>query len=441
MSSWIEGVNPIVAEIGVVFLLLIFNGFFAMSELAFVSARKGVLRQLANDKSRGAKLALEFVEDPTEFLSLVQIGMTLNSVLVGAFSGIAFTEEFGAYLNQFVLISPYGEPVALAITVAGVTYFNLVIGELVPKRIGMVYAESIAVKIAPLICFSVKVVAPVVWVLKISTDVMMKLLHLRNKKTLTVTEDEVKSLIAEGTKSGVFKPAEKNMLEGVMRLADRTVRGIMTPRIDVVWLSVEDSAEENAKIIRTSGYSRFPVASGDLEKVLGFVDSKDLLNLITEGKAFSIKEVMRPHLTVPDTTSVLRLVDQFKQSGQHMAVVVDEYGSVEGIVSVTDILEAITGDIPEIGEDNDSKPVKREDGSWLIDGMTPVDEVEALLGLKNMRNGEDFYTIAGFFIEKMGRIPLVGEHFHWGDARFEVVDMDAHRIDKVLIKKEEPMDF
>ena len=422
-------------EIGIVLLLLILNGFFAMSELALISARKGVIKQLAEEKSKGAKLALELMESPAEFLSFVQVGVTLNSILVGAFSGIAFTEEFGSYLNQFGLIAPYGEVVALAITVAGITYFNLVIGELLPKRIGLVYAEPIAVKIAPFICFSVKVVAPVVWILGISTDLMMKILHLSNHKESVVTEDEVKDLIAEGTETGVFKPAEKNMIEGVMRLADRTVRGIMTPRMDVVWLGVEDSAEENREIIKSSGYSRFPVASGDLEKVLGIVYSKDLLNLISDGAEIDLRKVMRTSLTVPDTTPVLRLVDQFKQSGQHIAIVVDEYGSVEGLVSATDILEAITGDIPELGQDNDSKPVRREDGSWLIDGMTPIDEVESLLGLKNMRDGEDFHTIAGFFIEKMGRIPSVGDHFHWNETRFEEVDMDARRIDKVLIKK------
>lgn len=420
-------------DIGVVFLLLLLNGFFAMAELAIVSARRARLRQLADEQSVGARLALRLAEDPASFLSIVQTGITLNSVFAGAFSGATLAGPFGEYLNKFDWIDHHGEPVALALTVAGVTYLNLVIGELLPKRIGLAYAEIIAVRVSRVMFAFQFIAAPVVWTLRGSTDVLLKILTLDSKKNTAVTEDEVKHLIAEGAETGVFKPAEKDMLEGVMRLDDRTVRAIMTPRVDMVWLATDETPEEHACTIRASGYSRFPVARGDLEEVKGIIHAKDLLNAVFEGQPFDVKLAMRPPLIVPDTTPVLRLLDQFKQSRQHLAIVIDEYGSVEGLVSVTDILESITGDLPENGQDSSEQPVRREDGSWLIDGMTPIDEVENLLNMKNMRDGGEFHTIAGFVIDKLGRIPAAGDNFDWNSLRFEVVDMDARRVDKVLI--------
>jgi len=423
----------VLANIGIIVLLLLLNGFFAMAELAIVSARRARLRQLAESRRKGARLALQLAEDPTSFLSIVQIGVTLNSILAGAFSGTTLADPLGTYLNTVSWIAPHGASVAMGTTVLGVTYLSLVIGELVPKRIGLSYAEIIAVRVARFMSFLAFVAAPVVWLLRVSTDLSLKLLRLDNPNATQVTEDEVKELIAEGTQTGVFKPVEKKMLEGVMRLADRTVRSIMTPRIDMMWLDENDPPEEQARRIHGSSYSRFPVARGDLEEVLGIVHAKDLLNSIFEGRPLEIPAVMRVPLRVPDTTPVLRLLDQFKQSGQHLAIVIDEYGSVEGLVTMTDILEAIIGDLPELGQEADYKPVRREDGSWLIDGMMPVDEVETLVGLKNMRDEEEFQTIAGFVIDKLGRIPAAGDHFHWNEARFEVVDMDGRRVDKVMI--------
>ena len=421
------------AELSIVFMLILLNGFFAMSELAIVSARRMRLKQLADEGDRGARLALKMAEDPSSFLSIVQIGMTLNSVLVGAFSGATVAGKFADYLNHVSWIAPHGEMVALFLTVAAVTYFNLVIGELLPKRIGLSYAEPIARRVAfAMGCFAT-LAAPVVWILRHSTEILLRILHLANPLENPVTAEEIKDMIAEGTETGVFKPAEKDMLEGVMRVADRTVRTIMTPRLDMVWLGVDDTAEDHKNIIRTSGYSRFPVARGDLEEILGTVHAKDILNALFDGHPMSLKTVMRPPLVVPDTTPVLRLLDQFKQSGQHIAVVVDEYGSVEGIVSVTDILQAITGDLPERGQDSELPPIHREDGGWLIDGMTPLDEVETLIDLKNMRGSGSFHTIAGFMVNHLGRLPSVGDHFIWEGAHFKVTEVDGRRIDKVLV--------
>ena len=405
-----------------------------MSELAILSARKARLRQMVEDhKSSGALRALKLAEDPSGFLSIVQVGVTLNTILAGAFSGAALAAPLSVYFQEFPLIAPYSEAVAFALTVGTVSYLSLIVGELVPKRMGLSYAEPIAVRVSGLMSFFAVIAAPIVWVLKLSTEVILKLFGLNKPKDDCVTEEEIKDLIAQGTEKGVLKQAEKEMLEGVMRLSDWTVRTIMTPRIDMVWLGLEDDLSTNIREICDSGYSRLPVARGDMEEVVGIVQAKDMLNAMLQGDTLNIPEIMRTPLLVPDTTSVLRLLDMFRQSAQNLAVIIDEYGSVEGLVTATDILEAIIGALPESGQETEDQAVQREDGSWLIDGMTPVDEVETIIGVKNLRSGGEFHTIAGFMIDKLGRIPAAGDHFYWAEARFEVVDMDGRRVDKVLV--------
>jgi putative hemolysin len=420
-------------EISFVILLVLLNGLFAMSELAIVSARRVRLKQLAENGHKGAALALSMAEDPASFLSIVQVVLTVNSVLAGAFSGATLAGHFAEDLNNISWIAPNGEAVSITLTVAAVTYLNLVVGELIPKRIGLSYAEPIAIRVSYIMRFFALAAAPLVWVLRMSTDVSLRLLRLANPRDTSVTEDEVKDMIMEGTESGIFKPAEKDMLERVMRLSDRTVRTIMTPRVEMMWLSADDSINENNTTIRESGYSRFPVAKGDLEEILGIVHAKDMLNATLSGQFPTLRAVMRPALIVPDTTTVFRLLEQFKQSKQHIAIIADEYGSVEGLVSVTDVLQAIIGEMPEGGQDENGEPVKREDGSWLIDGWAPIDEVENLFELKDMRGDGDFHTLAGFVIERLGRLPRTGDRFTWNDTKFEVVDMDGRRVDKVLV--------
>ncbi len=421
------------AEIGIVVLLVLLNGFFAMSELAIVSSRRARLRQMVDDDNTGAQLVLDMNEDPSSFLSIVQVGMTLTSVLAGAFSGATLSEEFAIYLNALPWIAPRGEIVALVLTVMGVTYLNLVIGELVPKRIGLAYAEPIAVRVAHVMRVIATIAAPVVWLLSFSTKMILRLLRLNNPPDQTMTGDEIKNIIAEGTESGALKPAEKDMLEGVMRLANRTVRSIMTPRMDMVWLDIDDTPAAHKHIIRSSGYSRFPVARGDMEEVLGIVYSKDLLNASFDGLSLSLAPVMRAPLIVPDTTPVLRLLDQFKRAGQHIAIVVDEYGGVEGLVSITDIVESVTGELPGRGRDATAQPVRHKEGIWLLDGMMPLDEVEALTGLKDMRGEGDFQTLAGFMLDHLRHIPVVGDQLRWEDAHFEIASMDNRRVDKVTV--------
>ncbi len=411
-----------------------------MAEMAIVSARRARIRQMAENEVSGARLVLDINEKPSTFLSTVQIGVTLNSVLIGAFSGATLSDELGVYLNTLPLIEPRGEGIALALTVTLATYINLVIGELVPKRIALAYAEPLAARVARIMKVFERVMTPAVWLLSRSTDVVLRLLRLHNPREQKVTEEEVKDVITEGMESGALKPAEKEMLEGVMRLADRTVRTIMTPRMEMVWLNVDDLPRDQKTAIRESGYSRFPVANADMTEIFGIVHAKDLLNACFDGLSLSLKTVMRPPLIVPDTTTVLRLLEQFKSERKHIAIVMDEYGSVEGLVTITDIMESVTGEVPGREREAIAKPVRREDGSWLLDGMMPIDEVEDLLGLSEMRDEGDFQTIAGFMMERLGHIPKEGDFFYWEKARFEVVDMDGRRVDKILLSVDDDDD-
>lgn len=420
-------------ELAAVLFLILLNGFFAMSEMAVVSARKIRLQQMAEEGRRGAAAALSLQEDPSRFLSTVQIGITLIGVINGAVGGATLAERLSPILDAIPALTGYGETISIALVVMAITYLSLIAGELVPKRIALNKAEAIACFAAPIMRSLSRATAPFVWLLGASTEAMLKLLRVPEKAEQTVTEEEVKSLIAEGTASGVFDPGEKRMIEGVMRLADRTVRSLMTPRPEVMWLDIDDEHENIKREIREAGHSRFPVCRGDFDDVMGVVHTKDLLNSLLQGGNFDLRAVVRDALIVHDGTEVMRLLDLFKQSGEHMAIVVDEYGTVEGIATLTDVLEGIAGELPDDGGE-DSDIVRREDGSLLIDGMMAVEEVEAHLGLKSLRDEDSgYHTLAGFLLFKLGRIPTAGEYADHDGYRFEVVDMDGRRIDKVLV--------
>ena len=420
-------------ELIVVVLLILLNGFFAMSELAVVSARRARLQQMADEGHRGARAAVRLVEDPAKFLSTVQVGITLIGILAGAYGGATFAGYLAVELREFPRIEPYADGISIAVVVVSITYLSLIIGELVPKRIALVNAERIAAMVARPMGIVATMGAPLVWLLGVSTNLVLRLLRLDKVKQAEVTEEEVKSMIAEGARTGVFDPAEREMLEGVLRLADRSVRTIMTPRPDVVWLDIDDTPEAIRREITASGRSRFPVSRGDLDEIVGIVHSKDLLDLLLTGKPLDLQACLHKPLIIHDGTPVLRVLELFKQAGLHVAIVVDEYGSIEGIATVTDILETIAGDFPDEGEEDDVGAVKREDGSWLVDGMLPIDEVEHRLGLRGLLGDRDFHTLAGFVLAELGHVPRAGEHFVWQGSRFEVMDMDGRRVDKVLI--------
>lgn len=415
----------------VVALLICLNGFFAMSELAVMSSRRARLEQMAQDGVKGARAALQLIDDPTRFLSTVQVGITLVGVLAGAYSGATLADPLGEALTP--QLGRFAGPASVAIVVAGITYFSLVVGELVPKRIALNDPERIAATVARFMRALSTAGAPVVWLLRVSTEALVRLLRVPDKPDSTVTEEEVKSLIAEGTRTGVFHTAERDMIDGVLRLADRSVRSVMTPRVDVVWIDLDDPAETIRTEIAESGHSRFPAGRKGLHEFDGVVHTKDLLDQFARTGSLDVAASLRAPLVIHEGTPVLRLLEIFRENPVHMAVVVDEYGEVEGIVTPTDILIAIAGDLPEDLADVEAESaVQREDGSWLLDGMIGIHEAERLLGRKDMRGDEDFETLAGFVLARFGQIPQTGDHFAWDGLRFEIVDMDGRRIDRIL---------
>lgn len=416
-------------ELAAVLALTLVNGLLAMSELAVVSSRKVRLEQMAGQGSRGARAALKLIDDPSRFLSTVQIGITLVGVLAGAFSGATLGLRLGTWLDRFAWIAPNGTAVGAAVTVVAITYLSLVVGELVPKRIALSRPERIAALIArPMRALSL-VAAPAVWLLQASTEGVLKLLGLSTVRETAVTEDEVKSLIAEGTEAGVFMPQEQEMIEGVLRLADRPVRLIMTPRAKIAWVDVSADAGSVLDQARAHRFSRLIVCEGAVDRPVGFIHIRDLL---PGAEATSLAACTSPLLYVPDRSTVLNLLNRFKKEKAHLAVVVDEYGTLEGLVTLTDVIEAIAGDLPERGEEPGPGIVQRDDGSWLADGTLPTDEVEAATGIDM---GGEVEMLAAFVLDHLGRIPTAGARFEHGGARFEVVDMDGNRVDKVLIQR------
>ena len=422
----------------VIALLLLLNGFFAMSELAIVSARRVRLKQMAKAGSRGAAAALRLMDDPVKFLSTVQVGITMVGIVAGAYSGATLADPLAHYLQGIPFIGGHARTVALGTVVVAVTYFSLVIGELVPKRIALNHAEAIAVAVAPFMRVLASAGAPIVWFLRASTQAVMALFRLKPAAESVVTEEEVKALIAEGASAGVFHPQEREMIEGVLRIGDRSVRSIMVPRQAVVWLDVEESPEEVFATIAESGHSRYPVARGDIEQVIGVAHTKDLLEQLHRHGTIDVAAVAVEPPFVVDRMPVLRLLERFKSSPVHMAMVVDEHGSFEGVVTPTDILTAIAGDLPQSEEEGEPQAVQRDDGSWLVDGLMPVDDVERTLGIRGMSEEGDFNTIAGFVLHQLGHLPVAGEHFDWRGWRFEVVDLDGRRIDKILASPPKP---
>jgi putative hemolysin len=418
-------------EILAVILLILMNGILALSELAVISSRKSRLVYLANQGSRGASAALRLIDDPSRFLSTIQIGITLVGIIAGALSGATLGQRLGSWLNTIPLISPHGNALGIGVTVASITYLSLIFGELVPKRIALARPEQIASVVAEPMKGLSLMAAPAVWVLHISTERVLRLFGLSGVRETLVTEDEIKSLIAEGTLSGVFVPQEKEMIEGVLRLADRPVRVIMTPRSRIVWIDARSEWNVILDLVQSHRFSRLLVCNETIDQPIGVIHTKDLLPEAMRRADIILADLMTPVLYIPERATVLKLLNRFKKEKAHLAVVVDEYGATEGLVTLTDVIEAIAGDLPERGEETEPRIVRRDDASWLVDGSLPTDEVEIITGVDM---GKDVRMMAGFVLDHLGRIPEAGASFRHGDARFEVVDMDGNRIDKVLIE-------
>jgi putative hemolysin len=411
------------------------SGLFAMAELAIVSSRRIRLKQMAEQGSKGARAALKLMEEPTRFLSTVQTGITLIGVLAGVYSGANFAEPLQAWLTGIEWVGQYAESVAYAIVVVGVTYLTLIVGELVPKRWALGHPETLAAALARPMQYVAQATAPLVWVLQRSTDLVLRLMGKHKSARHGVTEDEIRALIAEGTREGVFHDEEHRMIEGVLKLADRNVRSIMVPRGDILWIDVDDSRDTVWKAVRTSGHSRYLVCRGEVDELVGVASVTELLEWIRDPQGPDLAKRALAPLVIQETTTVLRLLELFREAAVHLAVVVDEHGSIEGMVTSTDVLRAIAGELPEFGDADLPEAIKRADDSWLIDGRLPIDEAERLLDRRDMSSGDDFTTIAGFVLAQLGRLPVTAESFDWKDLRFEIVDMDGRRIDKLLVTR------
>ena len=400
-----------------------------------VTARKSRLQELANNGKARARAALELANAPNPFLSSVQIGITLVGILAGAFGGGALTEWIAAQLNTIPVISAYSRSIALGIVVLGITYFSVIIGELVPKRLALGHPETIAMLMAPPMRLLLKVCAPVVHLLSFSTDLVFRLFGKKLDEQTSVTEEEVRTLVRQGTAAGVFEELEQDMVEAVFQLGDKSARALMTPRTQIVWLDVNDTVERIRAKLSDSGHSRFPVCTGSLDNVVGVVQAKDLLASVLSDKTVNPQASMQQPAFVPRGMPALQVLDHIKQSGSHIVLVVDEYGGIEGLLTHHDILEAIAGDMPLGKTPPEPKAVQRKDGSWLLDGMLSIDEFKEIFHLDNLpgEKKDTFQTLGGFIFTQMGRVPSASEQFEWNGLRFEVVDMDGKRIDKVLV--------
>jgi putative hemolysin len=423
-------------EVSLILLLVLANGIFSMAEMAVVSSRKARLRQRAEEGSKGAAVALELATNPHDFLSTVQVGITMIGTLAGAFGGATIAEKLSVYLKQFPAVATYSDSISITLVVLIITYLSLIIGELVPKNLALSNAEGIATALAPPMRWLARIGSPAVSFLTFSTQVVMKLLPFRQSNEAPVTEDEIRVLIAQGTEHGTFEEAEQEMVEGVFRLGDRRVVDLMQPRGKVMCLDIGSPWEANREVIRQGTYSRFPVVDGDLDGVIGIVHVKELFLALELGQPLDLRALAQAPMMVPETTPALDVLERFQETGDQMALVVDEHGGIDGMVTLTDLMQAVVGDLRGPGEASRARISEQEDGSWLVDGALPISDVKETLEWREVPGEEDgFTTLGGLMLAHLHRIPAAGDHFTIDGWRFEVKAMDGNRVDRVAIAR------
>ena len=418
-------------DIFIIILLILLNGLFAMSEVALISARKSNLRIRAAQGSRSARRALELADDPDKFLSTVQIGITLIGILTGIFSGATFAKQLGAVIASWGVATATANAVAQVVIVAVVTYLTIVLGELVPKRIGMNAAERVAMMVAQPMYYLSKITSPFVWLLSKSIELAAKVLRLREGET-KVTEEEIKSIIQEGTESGEVQEVEQRIMGRVFSLGDRSVESIMTHRNDIVWLSTNMSAEQIRKRVDENPHSLYPVIEDNPDRLLGVVYLKDLFSQLS-CNGFTLRSLVRKAKYFHEQTEVYNALEQLREEHLRYGIVCDEFGVTQGIFTLQDILDALVGDMP--AEHEQPNIVRREDGSALVDGQCPFFDFLANYGLEDAFDHSEYNTISGLILDVLGHIPTEGERLEWNDFQIEIIDMDSVRIDKVLVKK------
>jgi putative hemolysin len=419
----------------VVLILLVLASLLAMAEVALTTARKSRLMEWINQGSKMARVALELVDTPYRYHSTIRIGITLVCVLAGALGGRMIAERVAVYISVVPILQPYSEVIAFGAAVFAIAFLLLTLGEMIPKRLAAIDPERVAVLVALPLRALATVSAPAVHILSTATDVVFRLFGAGPHRERPVTEEEITTLVQKGTEAGVFEETEQDMVEAVFRLGDKTARTLMTPRTQVTWLDLTDSPEEIGKKVSESGHSRFPVSDGNLDNIVGVVQAKDLLARTLTAEPIDLRSSVQEAVFVPVTAPALHLLDLFKRTGGHIVLIVDEHGGIAGLLTHHDMLQALAGEIPFGGSPAESKAVQRHDGSWLLDGMLSVEEFKEIFHLETLpgENRDAYQTLGGFLFTHMGRVPAAAEHFEWNDLRFEIVDMDGKRIDKVLV--------
>jgi putative hemolysin len=425
-------------EIGIVVCLLVLNGWFAMSELAIVSSRRPRLEALAERGVKGARVALELAAKPGHFLSSVQAGITLVGIFAGAYSGATLSDPFSDWLVSLGVPTSAAGILSFVIVVGSISYGSLIIGELVPKQIALSNPERIAARVARSMVILAAIAAPLVYLLEGTSHLLLHLLGVRHATSSTVTEEEIRAVIAEGTSSGIIEPEEKELMAGVMRFSDRSIRAVMIPRPDISGIDLDWDQDKILETVMTSTHSRYPVFRGSIDMVHGVVMAKDLLNKALTDQKLDVEGCIRPADIVPDTVSALDVLETLRRSPLQMVVVVDEYGSVEGLVTIADVLAAIVGTVSTVADADESAIIQRADGSWLIDADLDVGLVADKIECKALDDPDrDYETLAGFVLSVTKEIPSTGDIVEWRGWRFEVIDMDGRRIDKVLVSAPE----
>ena len=410
-------------------ILLVFNAVLAMAEVALISARKARLQSEVNKGSKRASIALKLLEDPNQFLSVIQIGITSIDLLTGVLTGATIGLWLNTQFDKVPALQPYSEILSILVGVLPITYLSLVLGELVPKRLAMRDPEGISSSIARPMLFLTKVLAPFVSFLSFSTETVLRVFGVKISEEPPVTEEEIQLLIDQGTEAGIFEEAEHDMVEGVFSLGDQRVYSIMTPRTDIVWLDIDDTPDVIGRKIGENDFSRFPVRQGTLDVILGIVKARDLLLPILSGKEIVLKEILKPAFYVPETMQASRALEILKEKGTDMLLVIDEFGGLQGLLTINDVLEEIVGEM----EIDEPQYTQRQDGSWLLDGMLEIDDFKEIFDFQVLPHENEYETLSGFVMMSLGRVPQETDYFEWNSYNFEVIDMDGRRVDKVLV--------
>jgi len=433
-----------ITDILIILFLILLNGVFAMSELALVSAKRMRLEKAAAEGSRGARTALGLADEPSHFLSTVQVGITLISIFNGAFGEASLVARLVPLFKDIPLLAPYAYQASLGLVVMCITVASIILGELVPKRIAMQYPEAMATLIAPPLRLLSVVMAPFVKLLALATEAIVRLFGMGRHKEEAPTEEDITGMIRESTDAGVFEKTEYDIVSRALRLDDKHLKSLMTPRVDLTLVDLEIPREDNLARIACSRYSRMPVCRGDRSRIIGFVHCRDLLAQAVRARsidAIDIEAAVQEILYVPETISAMALLELFKKNKAEIALIVDEYGDIQGMVTLTDVMSALVGDVSVIGEEGENDAVQREDGSWLLDGGVALERFRDILATGMRFPDEEtgaYHTLAGFMMYQLGSIPKIAETAHWGGYCFEVMDMDGNRIDQLLVTQVQP---